>query len=269
MKTMKSLTITLLILALGVVSASARAVRVLDMKSLMSSSQLVLVGKVKSVKFSGITTTLTYPTWKDVVFEWLKVEVEVVEPIKGCKKGTLVKTLMLSARGPGPMFNPPGMVDPKVGQHHLLCLLPTKFKDVYASITAPFDDDQGIFILDRDHWEYGSYRKKPKHFDQFPEYGERYKAIWSLVNDKGEISPTGAEDLRKKYKTELAVAPPKDAVIHLKWKKETSESGWQWNVPANDDQKAEQDGAEQPATAPKSKPEGDKKPKPESKDRSQ
>ena len=55
------------------------------MKTLMKDSQLVFVG-VKSLKPSGITTELTYPTWDNVVFEWLRVEVEVVEPIKGTKK---------------------------------------------------------------------------------------------------------------------------------------------------------------------------------------
>ena len=237
MKTMKSLKITFLILALGVVPASARAVRVLDMKSLMSSSQLVLVGKVKSVKPSGITTTLTYPTWKDVVFEWLKVEVEVVEPIKGCKKGTLVKTLMLSTQGPGPMFNAPGMVDPKAGQRHLLCLLPTRFEEVFASITAPFDDDQGVFLLDRKSWT-GTYYKDGKEVP-FHEQNAKNHALWNLVDDDGAVRAKAVDEIRKKFRDEIATPVPKDSVIHLKWRKETSEGGWQWNVPANDDQKAE------------------------------
>ena len=252
--TMKLLTLIFLLLTLSAMSAGARAVRVLDMKSLLGGSQMVLVGKVKSVKPSGITTTLSYPTWSDVVFEWLKVEVEVIESIKGVKKGEFVKTLMLSTRGPGPIINPPGMVDPKVGQHHLLCLLPTTYEGVFASITAPFDDDQGIFILDRKNWEYSSYRKNPKHFDQFPEYGERYKAIWNLVDEEGRINLGGAEEMRKKYKAEVATPAPKNAVIHLKWKKETSEGGWQWNVPADDNQKAKRGGADQPAIEGQSKP---------------
>jgi hypothetical protein len=231
MKNRCAIVILLFLFVIWSSDAHGRAVRVLDMKSLMEGSQLVLAGKVRSVKRSGITTELTYPTWKGVVFEWLKVEVEVIEPIKGTKKGDVVRTLMLSARGPGPAINPPGMVDPKVGQHHLLCLLPTKFKDVFASITAPFDDDQGIFVLDRNHWKYESYRESPKDFDQFPIDAERYKAVWELVDGKGEIIPEGAEQLRRKYKAEIATPAPKAAVIHLKWKKGESESGWQWNVP--------------------------------------
>ena len=115
----------------------ARGVRALDLKTLIAVSELVVVGKVKSVEPSGITTKLTYPTWGGVVFEWLKVEVEVVEPIKGTKKGAVVQTLMLSSPEPlvlstrdhQPMINPPGTVDPKKGQFYFLCLLPTKFKD--------------------------------------------------------------------------------------------------------------------------------------------
>src|SRR6478736_1180273 len=120
----------------------ARAVQSLDIKSLMKDSQLVFVGQVKSVKPSGVTTELAYPTWEGVVFEWLKVEVEVIEPIKGTKKGELVSTLMLSTRGQDSMVNAPGMVRPKVGQYHLLCLLPTNPTGAYASVTAPFDDNQ-------------------------------------------------------------------------------------------------------------------------------
>ena len=225
----------LFLLVLWPSDARARAVLVLDMKALMERSQLVLVGKIRSVTPSGITTELTYPTWHGVVFEWLKVEVEVIDSIKGTKKGEDVKTLMLSSRGRGPFINPPGMVRPKVGQHHLLCLLPTNHKDVFASITAPFDDDQRIFLLDRNNWEYGAYKDNPKQFDGFPVYGERYKAIWELVNDKGEITADGAEQLRTKYKAEIATPAPKGAVIYLNWKKAESETGWQWNVPDRED----------------------------------
>jgi hypothetical protein len=231
MKPMKLFGLLLIFIILFATDCFARAVRVVDMKALIAESELVFAGKVKSVKPSGITTELTYPTWNGVVFEWLKVEVEVIEPIKGTKKGDVVWTLMLSTRGAGPSFNSPGMVNPKKGQQHLLCLLPTELKGFYASVTAPFDDNQAIFILDRTYWLYSSFKKDPTSFDKFPEYAERYKAIWSLVDDNGQIVPKGAEGLRNKYKVEIATEPTKSAVIHLKWKKETSQGGWQWNVP--------------------------------------
>lgn len=237
MKSLHSFAILLLVAAFWPSNASARAVNTLDMKTLMKVSQLVFVGKVKSVKPSGITTDLTYPTWKGVVFEWLKVEVEVVDPIKGTKKGTKVRTLMLSARGPGPMINPPGMVDPKVGQYHLLCLLPTTIDGMFASVTAPFDDREAIFLLNRKSWTDGATYYKDNKPVAFHEQNDKNNALWNLVNEKGALLAEGAEAIRKKYKSEIATPAAKDAVIHLNWKKEESASGWQWNVP--DEKKGE------------------------------
>ncbi len=142
-----------LIVALAIICpllAIARGVRVFEMKELIAGAQLVFVGKAISVEPSGITTTMSYPTWDDVTFEWLKVEVEVLGPIKGVWKGETVRTLMLGTRGQGPFVNPPGMVRPKKNQTYLLCLLPTTISNVYASLTAPWDDNQAIFLLDRE-----------------------------------------------------------------------------------------------------------------------
>ncbi len=230
MKTAHSLAALFLLILFLPFEVHARFVRVLDMKTLMNDSQLVFVGQVKSVNPSGITTELTYPTWKGVVFEWLNVEVEVVEPVKGTKKGEVVRTLMLSTRGRGPMSDAPGMVEPKVGQFHLLCLLPTSLMEGFASITAPFDDDQSIFLLDRKLWTHAHNYKDGREV-AFHEQSEKNRVLWNLVDDKGEINRDGAEYLRKTYKTEIATPPPEEAVIHLKWKRETSASGWQWNVP--------------------------------------
>jgi hypothetical protein len=236
MKAMKSLIVRFLLIVVPALTCEARAVRSLEMKALVEGSALVFVGTIKSVKRLGITTELTYPTWNDVVFEWLKVEVEVVEPIKGTSKGAVVRTLMLSTRGNGPMVNPPGMVKPKVGEHHLHCLLPTTFEGVYASITAPFDDDQGILLLDRRSWTEGGPYYNDGNEVPFPLQNDRNAVLWNLVDHEGRINPIGAEEVRKKYKMEIAKLVPKEAVIHLKWKKEESDGGWQWNVP--DDGKA-------------------------------
>jgi hypothetical protein len=148
------------------------------------------------------------------------------------------------------LINAPGLVNPKVGKHYLLFLLPTKFEGVFASITAPFDDNQGIFILDRADGEYDYHRKG---LEEFPVHVERYNAIWSVVNEKGEITPAGVTQLRQKYRAELAVVPPKDAVIHLNWKKERSESEWQWNVPVEDKKEAKPATHGRPARQPMSK----------------
>jgi len=232
------LLVTFLVVATTADYCRARPVRILDMQSLVAGSEIVLVGRITSVRASGITTKLSFHPWRGVTFEWLAVEVEVIEPIKGVNASDTVQTLLLSARGRGPSFNPPGMVDPMNGQLYLMCLLPTTLEDVYASMTAPWDDDQAVFILDRTHWEYSHYREDTKRYEtDFPKESERYRTIWSLVDDEGRITPHGAEAMRTKYETEIKAAVPKDRVIHLRWKTHTSESGWQWDVPADQPKK--------------------------------
>ena len=230
---MKSYLIATILIVFTSTICLARAVRSPDMKTLMKRSEIIFVGKIKTIKPSGITTKLTYPTWKGVIFEWLKVEVEVIEPIKGTEKKQIVKVLMLSTRGPGPMAMAPGMVDPKVDQHYLLCLLPTKIKEVYASITAPFDDNQAIFLLDRKSWN-STYYKDGKKVE-FREQSDKNSALWNLIDDKGKITLNGVKKLRKKYNIEIATPASKDAIIHIRWKKKESEGSWQWNVPDDED----------------------------------
>lgn len=247
MKTFTCLGALLAVLVLSSIQAHGRAVRTLDMKTLMKDSQLVFVGQVKSLKPSGITTELTYPTWDNVVFEWLRAEVEVVEPIKGTKKGELINTLMLSTRGPGPMINPPGMVEPKVGQHHLLCLLPVSSAGDFAAVTAPFDDREAIFLLNRKHWTDGAHYYKEGKEVAFYEQNDKNRALWNLVDDKGQIKQEGAEQMRKQYAAEIATPPAKDAVIHLKWKKRVSTGGWQSNVPDDGSEAGESEKEKMPA----------------------
>jgi hypothetical protein len=156
----------------------------------------------------------------------------VIEPVKGTKKGEVIQTLTLATRDSRPISDAPGMVDPKVGQFHLLCLLPTNLKGAYASITAPFDDDLGIFLLDRKRWSdtNATYYKDHKEV-AFYEVDDKNYILWNLVNDNGEINQDGIEYLRNKYKTEIDTPGPEGAIIHLKWKTETSAGGWQRNVP--------------------------------------
>lgn len=202
----------------------ARATYNPDMTTLMMKSALVLAGKVKSVEPSGLTVELTYPTWTGVVFEWLKVEVEVLEPIKGAvKKGDTVRTLMLNTEANINMA--PGMVKPKVGQNYLLCLLPTEFEKVYAPLTAPFDDDNAVFILDPTYWRYN-----PKNYDK-KYFAERYGAILPLMDEQGKLTVSGVKKFRKQYQAEIATPALKNDLVYLRWKKETNAGGWQWNAP--------------------------------------
>jgi len=241
MRGMKALFMALVVSLFAVVACDGRAVQVLEMKELMRKSALVFAGRVKSVAPSGMTTELAYPTWKGAAFEWLKVEMEVIEPIKGVKKGEVVRTMLLSEKGERMIiFNPPGMVRPEVGRPYLCCLLPVADGEGYASITAPFDDDEGVFLLDRKDWvhEGATYYDDQGKEVSFREQNERNAALWNLVDGKGAILPAGAAAIRKKYAAEIGTPVPKESVIYLKWKKETGGDGWQWNVPADPKGKA-------------------------------
>jgi len=224
-----------------VTDCAARGVVFLPTEELIATSEIVMVGKVKSVGPSGITTRLGQPFWENTVFEWLKVEVEVIESLKGTEKGTVVETYMLSTRGDRPP-NGPGVVDPKVGQYHLLFLRPTTSKGIYASATAPIDDNSAVMILDRTNRTYSAYKENPTVYGDGSSYGEFCRLIWNLVDDKGQIIPHGADEFRRKYKVEFATVPPKDAVVYLKWKTKTSDSGWKFDVPVEQETEAEKAG---------------------------
>lgn len=228
---MRRATIYIGIVLLAVLAVSGRPLDVRDIRTLITQSKLAFVGRVGAVNHSGITTSLSYPTWEGVIFEWLRVDVEVLEPVKGTKKGHVVQVAMLSVdetKGPRPMVNAPGMIEPKEGDAFLLFLAPTTRTNLFAALTAPYDDNQSIFRLDRSFWEYGSYRKEKEKPDS-PFY-ERHKVIWSLVDEKRSIIPSGAELLRKTYAKEISTAPS-NSVVYLKWQKYTNPSGWSHDIP--------------------------------------
>lgn len=228
---MKALLMAVLFSLVAMMNCDARAVRVLGMKALMEESALVFAGRVRSVTPSGMGVELSYPTWDGAVFEWLKVEVEVVEPMKGVKRGAVVTTMMLTIRD-SVMFNPPGVVEPKVGRAYLCCLVPIADGKGYASITAPFDDDQGVFLLDRKEWtREGTTYYKGNRVVSFREQDEKSAALWNLVSAKGQILSSGAEAIRVKYREEISTPAKKESVVHLNWKKVTGRGGWQWNEP--------------------------------------
>jgi hypothetical protein len=228
---MKRPTIYIVTVLLAALAVSGRLLDVRDIRTLMRQSKFAFVGRVRAVNQSGITTGLSYPTWEGVVFEWQRVDVEVVEPIKGTKKGDVVHTAMLSVdetKGSHPMVNAPGMIEPKEGDAFLFFLAPTTRPNLFAGLTAPYDDNQSIFRLDRTFWQYGSYREGREKPDS-PFY-ERCKVIWSLVDDRGRIIPTGAELMRRTYAKQIST-PPSNTVVYLQWQKYTNPSGWFHDIP--------------------------------------
>lgn len=208
--------------------AFGRLIEYYDNKTLIEKSKIVFIGKIKSVKHSGITTRLSYPTWDGVVFEWLASDVEVLEPIKGVQKGDAVQTVLLSvdeSKGSEPRINAPGMVNPKKNDIFLFCLNPTPLTNVFAAVTAPFDDDLSIFRLDRKDWNPRSYSEGQTN--------ERVALIWSLVDDTGKIIHSGVEQMRKAYAKEIQIAPS-NTLVYLQWEARTNAAGWTANFPKSD-----------------------------------
>jgi hypothetical protein len=220
---MRTTSIFLAVLLIVGVDAFARAVSAPPLNVLIEKSAVVFVGEVQTVKPSGITTDLTYPMWKDAVFEWLDLQVQVKEPVKGTTKDTVVSVLALSTQAS--IDNRPGFIFPKKGARYLFCLLPTPITNKFAAVTAPFDEDRSIFTEDRTYWLY------PTSTDNSRDDRDAYASVAKFIDRNGGFTAKTIARLRKTYKKEIEMAPRPAAIIHLKWKKQTSESGWQWNAP--------------------------------------
>ena len=199
----------------------ARFVRSVSLNDLMEKSALVFVGEIQTVKSSGITTELTYPEWTGAVFEWLDLKVQVREAVKGALKDNVVDVLVLSTQSK--LGNAPGFIFPKKGERYLFCLLPTTVTNKFAAFTAPFDENQSIFTEDRSFWWY-------PRLDN-PENQSSYANVLKYLDKNQGFTPNSIARLRRAYMKEIETPASPKAVIHLKWKTQTSPSGWQSNVP--------------------------------------
>ena len=229
---MKKATIPVLLLALMPLLALARFVHTYDMRTLIAKSELVFVGRVRSVAESGIRTRLSYPTWRDAEFEWLIAEIDVLQPIKGIETGNVVRTAMLAVVGTttphGNLRNGPGILNPKVGDQYLLCLLPTAETNLHAAFTAPYDEHFSILPLDRDHENYRLFGGRDGIESEFDSCRD---TVWNLVDEKGNIRSAGAKLMRETYHVEIGMAPSNNAVIHLQWETYRSAKGWETDAP--------------------------------------
>ncbi len=126
------------------------------------------------------------------------------------------------------MANSPGMLEPKIGDPFLFCLAPTIVTNLFAAFTAPYDDDQAIFFLDRNYYKYSSYREGK--MGKTSVFEERNALIWSLIDEAGKVIPGGAERMRKTFAKEIT-APPSNRVVHLQWQTYTNPAGWMRDVP--------------------------------------
>lgn len=219
------------LMTLITLTAFGRPIEVIDPKTLIADSKLVFVGKVQSVKASGIATHLSYPTLEGVSFPWLRVEMEVLEPFKGVRKGDIVCVMMLSmdnSKEPKFMYCPPEVLEPDKGDIFFLCLGPTPTTNAFAALTGPYDENLSMFPLHRSHeTKGGSMRDGGKRL--FLD-DKRFAPIWQLVNQAGEIVPDGVAKLRDTYAAEIRNAPTNDTV-YLQWQAYTNAHGWVSDVP--------------------------------------
>jgi len=229
---LKSRAILLILLALAPSVALGRPLKITDPKTLISDSKLVFVGRIKSVKPSKVTTSLSYPAWEGVRFRWLITEVEVLEPFKGVRKGETVRTAMLSVdknKGDETRYPPmaPGMLEPEKGDIFLLCLAPTPLTNVFAALSAPWDENLSVFAL---HRNTPSQERSRDSRQRILSRDERFTLILSVADNTGELIPAAVERVRQTYADELRNVPA-GRVTYLEWETYTNQSGWMSDAP--------------------------------------
>ncbi len=187
----------------------------------------VFAGKIVSLDRSGIQTPLFYPSWQKVLFEWLKVKVEVTENLKGAKQGEIVDVALLAIATNSqsqPMFDGPTRIEPVKGDKYLFCLVPTTTSNLFASYTAPFDDANAIFALNKSKGDDSFDDKDPQRRND-PDVENR--RVIRTLNERGGEGPG---KIRKEYRNELT-ASPGERMVYLQWESRTNAAGWVANFP--------------------------------------
>ena len=177
------------------------------------------------MKPSGITTRLSYAPWVGVTFKWLVADVEVMEPLKGVRRGEIVQTAILSYDAA--IEDPPLALAPDTSDVFLFCLGATPLTNLFAAITAPNDESLSVLALHR------SQRRQDDHRDLIQNVlrsDNRFALIWKLVDETGQVLPAGAVHLREYYAAEINQAPS-SRLIYLEWETAVSQVGWQSGVP--------------------------------------
>jgi len=228
---MKLRILIITLLALIPFMALGRMFQIIDPKKLIADSKLVFVGQVRSVTASGIVTRLSYPTLEGVSFPCLTVEMEVLAPFKGVRKGDVVRVMMLSIAKSEKaqfMYSPPEVLEPDKGDIFFLCLDLTQITNVFAAPNGPYDENMSVSPLHR--------RNKISTFNSRDDGRElllddkRSALIWNLANQAGEIMPDGVAKLSNTYAAEIGKASTNE-MVYLEWKACTNSNGWISDVP--------------------------------------
>lgn len=210
--------------------AYARAVREPSVGQLFEAAPLAVTAEVTSVTPLGIETTLGYPTMHGATFQWLRVSCRVAAVIKGEFHHESIDVAMLAVKSGHVLFNPPLMLSPANGNKYVMFLAPSSQTNVYASILAPYDESNAIFILDRQSREYDFSSVVDR--DYMKQCMEKKEFVWSLVGEDGQLPKTGLKDVTKRYKSQLDMKS-QNFTIALEWKVQTNAAGWSIDVPTD------------------------------------
>ena len=182
------------------------------------------MGRVASVTPSGITTTLSYVPWEGTTFRWLMADVQVIETFKGVQKGEIVRTAMLSADWE--LDNAPFMLSAEKGDIFFFCVLPTPLTNVFAALTAPYNEALSVIPLHR-----ARHSDEMRRFiDGLLKNDKRYAPLFALTDEKGELVPDSNDTFRSTFASELAMEPS-TKIIHLEWETAVSIGGWRSDIP--------------------------------------
>ncbi len=212
--------------------AQGRGFQIVPPSDLIAKSKLVFVGRVTVVRPSGISTTLSYVPWEGVTFRWLAGEVEVMEPLKGTRRGEVIRVAMLTSDRE--VINHPFVLDAEKGDVFLFCLLPTPVTNLFAALTAPYNEALSIVALHRSRpyaQDVVSSEEARRGFnDKLLRDDKRFSLIFELVDHQGHVAAANAERLRSMFATELA-AKASTEVMPLQWQTAVSIVGWRSDIP--------------------------------------
>src|SRR5579859_4328361 len=127
--------------------AHGRLFQIVPLEDLVANSKLVFLGRVNSVRPSGITTRLSYVPWHGAKFHWMVADVQVIEGFKGTQKGQTVQVATLSIDED--LINPPFMLRAEKDDVFFFCVLPTPATNLFAALTAPNNESLSVIALHR------------------------------------------------------------------------------------------------------------------------
>ena len=214
-------------------SVHGRLFTIASPSELVAKAKLVFVGRVTAVQPSGISTTLSYVPWDGVTFNWVAAKVEVVEPFKGTRKGEIVRTAMLATDQE--LRNHPFVLKAENDDVFLFCLLPTPVTNLFAALTAPYNEALSVIALHRvrsyTQGIISSMEGKQEYINEMLVLADkRYSTIFDLVDEGGNVAPVNVEHFRTIFAAELADTGSPD-LMPLQWQTAVSIGGWRFDVP--------------------------------------